>query len=425
MASTKTGSRLRILVPRLEFVQRGMITRHLRKEGMEVLPSAPSGKNLVRVLGTERPDAVVLDTEVARKAGADAIPAIRAATPGTKIVLITKGRATAKAFALGADANIKAGAEPGAISSLIVNLCGEPTIVLPESEVVATGPAEVGTAPVAPVASTAPPSPAPPVEPVVIPEAGADEREERRRRRVVLSQVLLGAGFAIVAVSLFAAAGLQARNETITAAEPIAAPTGGVLGSPAAGPTALDEASSTLDDLVAALRAGRYGQAQAGAQLLMDQRQTALQAGFSLFTLDADITRAIGGLSGDLTLLTCTSLTTILGDLMPACLPPADVGGAVIQPGETAGGGPTTPIGDGDGVAGGGGGAGGTPGTTSTFPGKGGHKGWEHKPPQGGWHGGPPPWVQEEKEAQKQEKVAKQLRTALARATGMNPSKDG
>ena len=407
MASTKTGSRLRILVPRLEFVQRGTITRHLRKEGMDVLPSAPSGRSLIRVLEAERPDAVVLDTEVVRKAGADAIPAIRAATPGTKIVLITKGRATAKAFALGADANVKAGAEPGVISSLIVDLCGEPTIVLPESEVVATEPAKVETAPVAPVAPVAPPPPAPPAEPVAIPEAGADEREERRRRRVVLSQVLLGAGFAIAAGSLFVAAGLQARNATITAAEPTAAPTGGVLGSPPAGPTALDEAFSTLDDLVAALQAGRYGQAQAGAQLLMDQRQAVLQAGFSLFALDGDITRALGRLSGDLTLLACTSLTTILGDLMPACLSSADVVGAVIQPGDTAGGGPTTPIDGGGAVGGGGDGAGGTPGTSRTFPGKGGHKGWEHKPPQGGWHGGPPPWVQEKKEAKTQEKLAK------------------
>lgn len=405
MASTKTGSRLRILVPHLKFVQRGTITRHLRKQGMEVLPSAPSGKNLIQVLGAERPDAVVLDTEVVRKAGADAIPAIRATTPATKIVLITKGRATAKAFALGADANIKAGAEPGAISSLIVALCGELTIVLPESEVVAAGPAEVETAPVAPVAPKAPPPPAPPVEPVVIPEAGADEREDRRRRRVVLSQVLLGAGFAIAAGSLFVAAGLQARNATITAAEPTAAPTGGVLGSPPPGPTALDETYSTLDDLVAALRAGRYGQAQAGAQLLMDQRQAVLQAGFSLFTLDADITRAIRPLSGDLTLLACMSLTDILGDLMPACLHQADGGGAVILPGGTAAGGPTTPI-DGDGGAGGDGGGDST-GPTETFPGNGNHGGWEHKPPQGGWHGGPPPWVKDMKEAKKQDQVAK------------------
>lgn len=406
MASTKTGSRLRILVPRLEFVQRGTITRHLRKEGMEVLPPVPSGRSLVRVLEAERPDAVVLDTEVVRKAGADAIPAIRAATPGTKIVLITKGRATAKAFALGADANIKAGAEPGAISSLIVDLCGEPTIVLPESEVVATKPAKVETAPVAPVAPMAPRPPAPPVEPVLIPEAGASDRDQRRRRRLVLSWVLVGAGIAILAGSVLTAA-LQDRGPTITAAEPTAAPPAGVLGSPPAGPTALDEGYSTLDDLVAALQAGRYGQAQADAHLLMDQRQTVLQSGFSLFTLDADITRALGGLSGDLTVLACTSLTTILGDLMPACLPPADVGGAVIQPGGTAAGGPTTPIDDGAGGGGGGDGGGGTPGTTRTFPGEGAHKGWEHKPPEGGWHGGPPSWVQEKKEAKKQEKAAK------------------
>lgn len=412
MASTKTGSRLRILVPRLEFELRGTITRHLRKEGMDVLPSVPSGRSLVRVLEAERPDAVVLDTEVVRKAGADSIAAIRAATPGTKIVLITKGQATAKAFALGADANVKAGAEPGAISSLIVNLCGEPTITLPESEVVASEPAKVGTGPVAPVAPMAPPAPSPQAEPVVIPDAGADDRERSRRRRQVLSWVLVGAGIAIVAGSVLAAA-LQDRGATITAAEPTAAPTGAAE-SPAAEPTALDDAYSMLDDLVAAIQSGRYGKAQAGAQLLMDQRQAVLQAGFSLFTLDADITKALGRLSDDLTFLACTSLTTILGDLMSACLSPADVAGAVIQPGDTAAG-PTTSIQAGGGGGGEGGvgdgagegdGAGGTPGSTRIFPGKGGHKGWVHKPPEGGWHGGPPSWVPEKKEAKKQEKVS-------------------
>jgi len=400
MASTKTGSRLRILVPHLEFEQRGTITRHLRKEGMDVLPLVPSGRSLVRVLEAERPDAVVLDTEVVRKAGADSIPAIRAATPGTKIVLITKGQATAKAFALGADANVKAGAEPGAISSLIVNLCGEPTITLPESEVVATEPAKVETGPVATVAPMASPAPSPPAEPVVIPEAGADDRERSRRRRQVLSWVLVGAGIAIVAGSVLAGA-LQDQGPTITAAEPSAEPTGAAE-SPAAEPTALDDAYSMLDDLVVAVQGGRYGKAQAGAQLLMDQRQAVLQAGFSLFTLDADINRALERLSDDLTLLACTSLTTILGDLMSACLSPADVGRAVIQPGDTAAG-PTTPI---DGGDGGGDGAGGTPGSTRIFPGKGSHKGWEHKPPEGGWHGGPPSWVQEKKGAKKQEQVA-------------------
>jgi len=179
-----------------------------------------------------------------------------------------------------------------------------------------------------------------------------------------------------------------------------------VLGSLPAGPTALDEAYSTLDDLVAALQTGRYGQAQAGAQLLMDQRQAVLQAGFSLFTLDADITRAIRPLSGDLALLACTSLTDILGDLMPACLPQADGGGAVILPGGTAAGAPTSPIDGGAGEVGGNGG-GGEADTTRTFPGKGNHNGWEHKPPEGGWHGGPPSWVEDKKEAKKQLKVAK------------------
>ena len=85
---------------------------------------------------------MVLDTETLRRAGAETIPAIRKATPTTKVVLMTEGPATAEQKALGADATIRAGAKVAAVSGLLLDLCAEPTIVLPESEVL-SGPTPV------------------------------------------------------------------------------------------------------------------------------------------------------------------------------------------------------------------------------------------------------------------------------------------
>jgi len=270
MASTKAGSRLRVLVPQLTFVQRGTITRHLRKEGMEVIPSVPSSRDLVRVVGSERPDVVVLDTETLRRAGAETIPAIRKATPTTKVVLMTEGPATAEQKALGADATIRAGAKVAAVSGLLLDLRAEPTIVLPESEVL-SGPT--------PVARPAP-------VPAVLPAA----RQDRRRARL-LPPALVAVGVALVLV--FSVVGILSGDgeSTTTSAGPGGVVSAGAGTAPAE--TAMEQARATLADLVGALEAGRYADARFDARQLMLQRQAVELVGFSLFGLDEDITAAL------------------------------------------------------------------------------------------------------------------------------------
>ena len=369
MASTKAGSRLRVLVPQLTFVQRGTITRLLRKEGMEVIPSVPSSRDLVRVVGSERPDVVVLDTETIRKAGAETIPAIREATPTTKVVLMTEGPATAEQKALGADATIRAGAKVAAVSGLLLDLCAEPTIVLPESEVL-SGPT--------PVARPAP-------VPAVLPAA----RQDRRRARL-LPPALVAVGVALVLV--FSVVGILSGDgeSTTTSAGPGGVVSAGAGTAPAE--TAMEQARATLADLVGALEAGRYADARFDARQLMLQRQAVELVGFSLFGLDEDITAALRPFATTLPSSFCLALAGLLVDLMPACqAAPAGGGGDVlVLPSGTSG--PAAGGGGGGKGEGGEGGSGAGTGQRS-FPGNGNHGGWDHKPPHGGWHGGPPPWA--------------------------------
>lgn len=374
MASTKAGSRLRVLVPQLTFVQRGTITRHLREEGMEVITSVPSSKDLVRVVGSERPDAVVLDTETIRKAGAGTIPAVREATPGTKVVLMTEGPPTAEHKALGADATIRAGAKVAAVSGLLLDLCAEPAIVLPES----------GPPPAAPRSA-----PAPAVLPVARPVARRD-----RRRAGLLPPALVALGVALLLV--FSVVGILSGDGGTTTTS--AGPGGAVSDEGVAGEDrdVMDQARVTLADLVGALEAGRYADARFDARQLMLQRQAVELVGYSLFGLDEDITAALQPFATSLPTSFCLALSGLLGHLMPAC-PAASAGGGegvLVLPASSPTGLSGSTAGGGGGGNGGGDGDGSGVGTGHrTFPGNGNHRGWDHKPPHGGWRGGPPLWA--------------------------------
>jgi hypothetical protein len=369
MASTKAGSRLRVLVPQLTLVQRGTITRHLRKEGMEVIPSVPSSRDLVRAVGAERPDAVVLDTETIRKAGGGTIPAIREATPGTKVLLMTEGPATPEQQALGADATIRAGTEAAAVSVLLLDLCAEPTIVLPESEVLA-GPA--------PVTRSAP-----------VPAIPSVARRDRRGGPGLLPPALVALGVAVVLV--FSVVGILSGDGGGTAISGGAVSDGG---GTTPSETTMQQARATLADLVGALEAGRYADARFDARRLMLQRQAVELVGYALLGLDSDITAALRPLARTLPSSFCLALAGLLGDLMPECPAPSAGGGGgvlVFPSGSSTGSSGST-------AGGGGGGDGSGAGTDQrSFPGNGNHGGWDHKPPHGGWHGGPPPWAHRNK----------------------------
>jgi CheY-like chemotaxis protein len=361
------------MVSELAQAKRGDIARALEDDGIEVIAAAPGAGAIVQTVAEERPDALIVDTTLLRKAGPDTVGSIRGASPATKILVVT--RATGTASTSGADGYLQARTDPASVSSAVIDLVGEPTLVMPEAAPATTA-----------AASTRPT--------VVLPEA-----RSRRDGRLVASRVLLIAGIAVIAGSLIYA-GLSGDDTEPVAQAPAPTVDDGVEVPAVTTTTALDSAYTLLDDLVASLEADRFVEARVNAGLLMEQRDASLAAGFALFALDSDITDALGPYADVLSGAVCTTLTGILGDLMPSCMTTptgggagSGSGGAVSLGGGTSIGGGTsttggTSTGGGDGGGGGGGGSG---GTTEDFPGQGAHKGWEHKPPKGGWHGGPPP----------------------------------
>jgi DNA-binding NarL/FixJ family response regulator len=380
------------MVSELAQAKRADIARALQDDGIEVIAAAPGAGAIVQTVAEERPDVLIVDTTLLRKAGPDAIGSIRASSPATKILVVT--RATRTASAPGADGYLQARTNPASVSSAVIDLVGEPILVMPEA-----APATTAGATAPPAAAKAPPAPATEsttatasTRPtVVLPEA-----RYRRDGRLVASRVLMIAGIAIIAGSLIYA-GLSG-DDTEPVAQAPAPPVDEGVEVPAVTTTALDGAYTLLDDLVASLEAARYVEARVNAGLLMEQRDASLAAGFALFALDSDITDALGPYADLLSQAVCTTLTGILGDLMPSCMTTptggggggSGGGGTLFFGGGTAIGGGTQTSG-GTSRGGGGGGGGGVGGTTEDFPGQGVHKGWEHKPPKGGWHGGPPP----------------------------------
>lgn len=96
--------------------------------GFEIVGEAADGRQALHLAGSHRPDAVVLDLAMPIMDGLEAIPAIRRATPQTKILVLsgfTSAQMGADALALGADAYLEKGVSPGDIVAAINRLCDE------------------------------------------------------------------------------------------------------------------------------------------------------------------------------------------------------------------------------------------------------------------------------------------------------------
>lgn len=420
MATTNTDAKPRVMVGHLTYLKRGLVAHYLENEGFEIVPSTPRADELVRVVGIEQPDALVLDSEMVDEAGADTIEALHTASPATKVLLITSGGTHDSVAEAGADAYVGAGVELATIVALLRDLCGEPAFEVPgpeaigdadseperaaesasedlegdkEGEDVTEGEEGEDTVPLfAPVGAAVALAAAGEEGPAsaAAPEQEAEEGG-KRPTAWMLSRALLWTGIGIIALSVFMAfLGGEKHEAAAPGASTVAS--GQAIVSPEA-QTALDKAFSILDELVAALQAGRFVEAKVDAQLLMDQREAVRDAGSSLSKLDPDITSALKPFADDLTTMECTGLTDILGGLMPPCSTPqkgGGGGGGTLY--STGGSGGTVAGGGGGGGAGGGGGdgGGGGGGGGDHFPGQGAHLGWEHKPPHGGWHGHKP-----------------------------------
>ncbi len=93
---------------------RDLVRRWSNRYGYEVVGEAVDGAAAVALAARERPDVLVLDVRMSATDGLDAIPAIRRASPGTRIVMFSAYEEhRGPALSLGADAWVTKSADFG------------------------------------------------------------------------------------------------------------------------------------------------------------------------------------------------------------------------------------------------------------------------------------------------------------------------
>jgi CheY-like chemotaxis protein len=329
-------------------VVRHLMRFFLEEDGFEVLGETARGDELVELVRTHRPDAVVLHERLADAQGLASIPGIRAASPDTRIAMCTRsGGIELSAGTRGADVYLEEGLGLKDLAFVLRTLCESPFISLE------SGTAEGGEqlAPVVPLNGDASP-PAP---------AGDEERHADQGAwwsRLVTSAAV---AITVLAFSLFVSPGGELT------VPPPANPSAPMS---RAAERALEEAELSLAALVRAIEAGASEEEVARlTRDLVEARMTAEAAGADLSGLDALIAAEVGSVLPGLPPSTALVLRAILGPLIPpgggigpGVEPPRDPGQPGAQDEPVAGGDPGDEVatppdqgggGNGDGTQGG------------------------------------------------------------------------
>jgi YesN/AraC family two-component response regulator len=103
-----------------------LLKMYLSDSRLEVVGEATNGAEAVELTRAQLPDAVILDLAMPVMDGLEAIPLIKAASPNTKIVVLSgfeADRMAERAIDLGADSYLQKGVALGDISQMLWNLC--------------------------------------------------------------------------------------------------------------------------------------------------------------------------------------------------------------------------------------------------------------------------------------------------------------
>jgi len=115
-----------VLVDDVEEV-RSLVRLRLELDGrVEVVGEADDGVTATAVVAVTRPDAVVLDLDMPGMDGLRAIPAVRAASPGTRVLVLSAfpdPYTLVDVLSRGADSYLDKGAALAELAPTLVSLC--------------------------------------------------------------------------------------------------------------------------------------------------------------------------------------------------------------------------------------------------------------------------------------------------------------
>jgi CheY-like chemotaxis protein len=408
-----TPDKTRVVIAGNIYDKLALVRRFLEEDGYEVVGVASKRQDVIYAVQQGRPDAVVIDEELIDEGLVGTLLRIRAAQPRAKVVVFTSGPPIQETAPKGADGYLEKGTGLAVLTSMLDRLLADRP---PRVEAITThaGTSDADTAVTAPVDMVVIPAaegtaaagdPDAALEPArfgTVDDVEDETSDEPRFGGFRLAA--LAAGFVLIVWSLVALLGGNEPHQPSTRAA-------GPSPSAILAPDELQLAYATLDSMIGALRSGNYVLATVDASELMQGRETAQAAGFSIGALDDEITARLDALVGTLPTRVNTQLQDSLGSLFPQLASEQPPGGSTLLVGDTV----TSPVSGGTSSVGGttggsstggsstggsstggsstgGGTTGGeSPGGGATLgPGDGRAWGQSHKPPHGGWHGEKP-----------------------------------
>lgn len=360
------GNRIRVLIAGNVYVKRTLVRRFLEDAGYEVVGDVTEPEQVMEAVRAGRPDAVVLDEDLVARGVA--LEDLRRAAPDVRIVVSTAVVPGEGAPPPGADGYLDKGLGLSALTALLGRLFVEPI----------PAPALVG-------AAQAPSEGSMRNMQQTGPMGGPGRIGAYRAAAIVVGGLLIVWG-------LVTAVTAPRTPEGGTVAEQRTETGSGVVREPEV-VTDLDRAYDSLDAMIAALEDGNYVLATVEAQSLIDRRERAIAAGFSVSGLDAEVTARLEAIAPDLPARVVTQLAGLLGALFPVLEEPTQPAeGMSVVLGTTvteAGAGGSTSPGEQTG-----GRTDGEDGEAQAAPQPGDGRVW------GQWHkahkgdGGPPPWAE-------------------------------
>jgi hypothetical protein len=398
MRERQPEDRLRVVIAGNIYVKRALVRRFLEDDGFQVVAETLTASELLALPEIEQADAIVVDADLLN----GSIDPLRAVAPDAAIVVFTSGGTDARTQPPGADAYLEKGVGLASLTALLQSLLSEASPSLPGFQ------------------------------------WGEPPRAQPSERRVLAGLGGVAAAIVLTAVAALAVFGGVGPSPSPTPATPTSR-------SPNAtatlAPSAIELAMADLRELHDALAGDNTVEARLALDRLGLELRDARDAGFSISTFEAAVSRLLQPMLADVAPSLLDDLRGLLGQYLDfstitggSTAGGSDAGGNGIVGGVTAGssaseatsGGATTggAIGTGDtGTGGGGGNGGGTGGGGGNGGGGGGtggggsggggtgdgtsqgaedegpaggvhgnghHYGWTNKPPTGGWHGTKP-----------------------------------